>query len=452
MAPPPTDTPIRSKGSRGTVVLRSGARPAEELAAVLRPAWVDVDLDALAANHGALSRRVGEAGLVAVVKADAYGHGAVRVTRKLEKLGVAMAAVALLEEGAELRRAGVELPLLALGPASPVQMPLYRRYRIVPTISGLDQLVAWCEWTRGLPRGEWQPVHLKVDTGMSRLGVSTDQMAEALAALRAEPGLELTGLLSHFAEAENLQTPRNRRQEERFAEMLGLLTEEERGRVRIHMANSAAALHRPASRFDLVRLGLALYGLDPAATDPTMTDPAAIDPAAIDPATTDPATTDTGAGLAPVMSVKARIVSLRDLPTGARVSYGGRWRAPRPSRVAVVPLGYADGYPWRLGRGVEVLVAGGRVPVVGAVTMDMTLVDVTEVPGVAVGDEVVLLGRQGSAEVGARELAERAGTIPYEVLCRSGQRLPRRYFEGGRLTGVASALVPGGVVSGGEAP
>lgn len=441
MAPLRTETPRRGTAAPGPgaetrrsgTALRSGGDPApsraEELAAVLRPAWADVDLDALAANHRVLSRRVGEAGLVAVVKADAYGHGAVRVTRKLEKLGVAMAAVALLEEGAELRRSGVELPLLALGPASPVQMPLYRRYRITPTISGVDQMLAWREWVRGLPRGERQPVHLKVDTGMSRLGVSPEQVPEALATLRADPQLELTGLLSHFAEAEDLETPRNRRQEERFAEVLGLLTGEERGRVRIHMANSAAALHRPASRFDLVRLGLALYGLDPAATD---------DMAA------SPVPTDARAELAPVMSVKTRIVSLRDLPTGARVSYGGRWRAPRPSRVAVVPLGYADGYPWRLGRGVEALLAGGRVPVVGAVTMDMTLLDVTAVTGVAVGDEVVLLGRQGGGEVGARELAERAGTIPYEVLCRLGQRLPRRYFEGGRLTGVASALVPGG--------
>lgn len=391
---------------------------------MLRPAWADVDLDALAANHRVLSRRVGEAGLVAVVKADAYGHGAVRVTRKLEELGVAMAAVALLEEGAELRRAGIELPLLALGPASPVQMPLYRRYRITPTLSGLDQLALWREWARGLPRSERLAVHLKVDTGMSRLGVSPEQAPEALAALRADPCLELTGVLSHFAEAEDRETPRNRRQEERFAEVLALLTEEERDRVRVHLANSAAALHRPGSRFDLVRLGLSLYGLDPAATDP--------------------AAMVTGVELAPVMSVKGRIVSLRDLPAGARVSYGGRWRAPRPSRVAVVPLGYADGYAWRLGHGVEALLAGRRIPVVGAVTMDMTLLDVTEIAGVAVGDEVVLLGRQGGGEIGAGELAERAGTIPYEVLCRLGQRLPRRYFEAGKLTGVASALVPGG--------
>jgi alanine racemase len=442
MAPLRTDTrrPGRAAPGPGTETLRSGdaarsesgAAPdsvpsrAEELAAVLRPAWADVDLDALAANHRVLSRRVGEAGLVAVVKADAYGHGAVRVTRKLEALGVAMAAVALLEEGAELRRAGVELPLLALGAAAPVQMPLYRRYRITPTISGLDQLASWREWALGRPREERQPVHLKVDTGMSRLGVAIDEVPEALAALRADPRLELTGLLSHFAEAEDLETARNRRQEERFAEVLELLTETERGRVRIHMANSAAALHRPASRFDLVRLGLALYGLDPAASHP--------------------AATEAGAELAPVMSVQARIVTLRDLPAGARVSYGGRWRAPRPSRVAVVPLGYADGYPWRLTRGVEALIAGRRVPVVGAVTMDMTLLDVTAVTDVSVGDEVVLLGRQGGERIGARELAERAGTISYEVLCRLGQRLPRRYFEAGRLTGVASALVPAGGV------
>jgi len=400
-----------------------------ELADLLRPAWADVDLDALEANHLSLTRTMGNAALVAVVKADAYGHGATRVARKLEELGVAWMAVALLEEGAELRRSGVLSPILALGPAAPVQMPLYRRYDITPTVSGLDQLAHWGTWAEGLSGNERQRFHLKVDTGMSRLGLSVEEVPRALETIRAEPRLELTGLLSHFAEAEDLETSRNREQEERFTAVRALLTEAERRRVPIHLANSAAALHRPASRFHLVRLGLALYGLDPAGVGRGE---------------------GTSGGLpgdlTPVMSVRARIVSLREVPAGTRVSYGGRWRAPRPSRVAVVPLGYADGYPWRLTAGSEALVAGRRVPVAGAVTMDMTMLDVTDIEDAEAGDEVVLLGRQGEAEIGARELAERAGTIPYEVLCRLGQRLPRRYFERGRLGGVASALVREGGV------
>jgi len=414
---PETAPPEATPGAEREELRRGGQ---EELAELLRPAWADVDLDALAANYRALTRRLGATGVVAVVKADGYGHGAARVTRRLEELGAEMAAVALLEEGAALRRAGVALPLLALGPASPVQMPLYRRYRIQPTVSGLDQLAHWRRWSRGLPRGERQPLHLKVDTGMSRLGLALDEVADALATIRAEPALELVGVLSHFAEAEDLETRHNREQEERFAEVLARLSADERRRVRVHLANSAAALHRPGSRFDLVRLGLSLFGLDPAATG-------------------------LGEELAPVLSVRARIVSLRTVPAGARVSYGGRWTAPRPSRIAVVPLGYADGYPWSLTGRAEALVAGERVPVVGAVTMDMTLLDVTDIPGAAVGDEVVLLGRQegagGRGEITARELAERAGTIPYELLCRLGQRLPRRYFQDGRLEDVVSGLV-----------
>lgn len=404
---------------------RSGS---EDLASLLRPAWADVDLDALAANYRSLSATVGETRLVAVVKADAYGHGATRVARKLEHLGAAWMAVALLEEGVELRRAGVRAPVLALGAAAPVQMPFYRRYDITPTISGLDQLAGWRSWVQGLGDRQRLRFHLKVDTGMSRLGLSLEEVPRALETIRAEPRLELTGLLSHFAEAEDLETSHNREQEARFAEVrarvMEALTEDERQRLFVHMANSAAALHRPGSRFDLARLGLALYGLDPAAEDGSQ-----------------------ASGLTPVMSVRARIVSLREVPAGARVSYGGRWQAPRPSRVAVVPVGYADGYPWRLTDGTEALLAGRRVPGVGAVTMDMTMLDVTDVPGAAVGDEVVLLGRQGAARIGARELARRAGTIPYEILCRLGQRLPRRYFEDGRLAGVASTLVREGGLS-----
>ena len=225
----------------------SERRDNEELAELLRPAWADVDLDALAANYRALTRRLGATGVVAVVKADGYGHGAARVTRRLEELGAEMAAVALLEEGAALRRAGVALPLLAVGPASPVQMPLYRRYRIQPTVSGLDQLAHWRQWARGLPRGERQPFHLKVDTGMSRLGVALDEVAEALATIRAEPALDLVGVLSHFAEAEDLETSHNREQEARFAGVLPRLPADERRRVRVHLANSAAALPRPGA-------------------------------------------------------------------------------------------------------------------------------------------------------------------------------------------------------------
>lgn len=399
-------------GSTSGVPSMARPRPegeGDELARVLRPAWADVDLDALAANYRHLTASLGDAGVAAVVKADAYGHGAPEVAHRLEELGASLLAVALLEEAAELRRAGVAAPILALGPAAPAQRPYYRRYRVVPTISSLEQLEMWRAWAAELPPAERQPCHLKVETGMARLGVSVDEVPRALDVLRTEPGLELVGLLSHFAEAEDLASERNAFQEDRFLRVAGLLSEAERQRVAVHLANSAAALHRPSSRLDLVRLGLALYGLDPAAGAVQRT------------------------GLEPVMSVRASVVQVRTVAAGQAVSYGGRWTARRESRIGVVPVGYADGYPWGLTGKAEVLVGGRRLPVVGAVTMDMTLVDATDLQEggkdseLRAGTEVVLLGRQNDEEIDAWELAERAGTLPYEVLCRLGQRLPRRY-------------------------
>jgi alanine racemase len=384
-----------------------------DLAAALRPAWVDVDLEALEHNLRAVRERLGASLAMAVVKADAYGHGAVGVSRALEAAGVDWLGVALLEEGAEIRRAGVELPILVLGTARPAKIALYRRYRLTPTVSSLTELALWSGWTAG--EREAQPIHLKVDTGMGRLGVALDEVAQALALVRSHPGLHLAGLLSHFGDADDLASPRNAEQEARFAAVLALLTPEERARALVHMANSAAALHRPASRFDLARLGIGLYGLDPVP----------------------PGGTDLIPDLIPVMSVRARIVQLREVPPGTPVSYGGRTVTRRHSRIAVVPVGYADGYAWRLTGRAEALVRGRRVPIAGSVTMDMTLLDVTGA-GAELGDEVVLLGRQGGEEISAVELAGHAGTISWEILCHLGLRLPRRYVRGGRIEELVS--------------
>lgn len=386
-----------------------GSPGVEDLEAALRPAWVDVDLAALDHNLAQARSRVGESRVMAVVKADAYGHGAVGVSRALEAGGVDWLGVALLEEGAEIRRAGVEVPILVLGTARPSKIALYRRYRLTPTVSSMAELALWREWTAG--QSEAQPIHLKVNTGMGRLGVALEEVPGVLELLRGDTGLRLAGLLSHFGDADDLASPRNDLQAERFAEVLGLLTEEERGRAVIHMANSAAALHRPPSRHALVRLGIALYGLDPVG-------PGSAPGPAVD--------------LRPVMSVKARIVQVREVPAGTPVSYGGRTVTRRRSRIAVVPVGYADGYAWRLTGKAEALVRGLRVPIAGSVTMDMTLLDVTDA-GAELGDEVVLLGRQGQEEIPATELAAHAGTISWEILCHLGLRLPRRFVREGRV-------------------
>jgi alanine racemase len=386
---------------------------AHDLAAALRPAWVDVDLAALERNLGCLRRRMAGSGArtMAVVKADGYGHGAVGVSRALEAAGVDWLGVALLEEGVEIRRAGVGLPILVLGtawPAPPAKTALYRRYRLIPTVSSLAELALWRDWAAG--ESEPQPIHLKVNTGMGRLGVALDEVGQALAIVRSHSRLRLAGLLSHFAEADDLESPRNTLQEGRFAAVLALLTPAEREGALVHMANSAAGLHRAPSRFDLVRLGIAIYGLDPAAR---------------------------GSDLRPVMAVRARIVQLREVPAGTPVSYGGRTVTRRRSRIAVVPVGYADGYAWRLTGRAEALVRGRRVPVAGSVTMDMTLLDVTET-GAELGDEAVLLGRQGEEEISALELAGHAGTISWEILCHLGLRLPRRYVRSGKVEELVS--------------
>ncbi len=372
----------------------AGTAEAGDAGRTRRPAWAAIDLGALARNLRRLRERVAPAALLAVVKSDAYGHGAVAVARRLDAEGVDWFGVALAGEGSELRRAGVTAPILVMSPADPGELDLYAAERLVPTVSSAGQLAMWAERSGGGPP---QPIHLKVDTGMSRLGLAAGEVGEALAAIRRSPGLALAGLASHLAEAEDPESPATERQMRDFQALVELLSPEERAAATVHLANSAGALYRPASRHDLVRLGLALYGVDPAGRDEA---------------------------LEPVMSICARIVLLRDVAAGARAGYGGAWTAARASRLAVVPVGYGDGYPWRLSNRGEILVGGRRAPVAGRVSMDMTLVDVTGIAA-AVGDEAVLLGRQGEERVGAAELAERAGTIPWEVLCGFGLRLPR---------------------------
>jgi alanine racemase len=401
--------------------------------AVLRPAWARVDLDALAANARLLARRIAPARLAAVVKADAYGHGAVRVALALEREGAELLCVALVEEGVELRRAGVRAPILVFGTAQEAQLPVFRRHGLVPVASSLAQLALWREFAAS--GHEPQPIHLEVDTGMSRLGVPVEEAAAALDLVRRSPQLALAGLMSHFGDADLAASPRNREQEERFAAVLALLDDAERESATIHLANSAAGLHRPATRFDLVRFGLSLHGIDPGG--------GAEEGSAANGSGADGAREE----LTPVMSVATRVAEVRRVPAGRAAGYASRWVAERDSVLATVPVGYADGYAWSLHARGEALVAGRRVPVAGAISMDLTILDVTDVAaaGVAVaeGDEVVLLGRQGDEEVSAEELGRAAGTIAHEVLTRFGQRLPRVYVAGGEVESVASRFLPG---------
>ena len=377
---------------------------AEGAAHSLRRAWVEVDLAALRRNYRHLGGRVAPAKSLAVVKADAYGHGAVAVAHALEAEGgerLAGLAVATAEEAIELREAGVESQIVVLSPLPPEAAPVLQRYRLTPVISSLESFQALKAFSKGC--GWVAPLHLKFDTGMTRLGIDAREASSLFELLRASPQVRLEGVMSHLAEAETPDSESNRMQQERFAEVISLLTPAERAAMTVHLANSAGALHLPAARFDWVRLGIALYGYDSAGR--------------------------LSADLEPVLSVEAEIVQVKSIPAGTRVGYGGRWVADRPSRIGIVPVGYADGYSWRLGNRAEVLVGGQRAPVVGSVSMDLLAVDVT---GVAadVGSRATLLGRQGAERISAVELAADVGTIPYQLLCLFGLRLPRRTVEG----------------------
>ncbi len=368
-----------------------------------RPAWGEVDLEAVRANVRTLARRAAPAQLLAVVKADAYGHGAVPVAEAALAAGASWLGVALVEEGAALREAGIDEPILVLSepPAEAAETVVTRRLTpVVYTEAGIEALAkAVAEAAPEQPL----PVHLKVDTGMHRVGCRPEDAIALVDALGARPELVLEGICTHFAVADEPHRPETLTQ---LVDFRALLDRLEAHGVRppiVHAANSAAVLAFPESRFDLVRVGIALYGVAPS---PRLAE---------------------SVPLQPVLSLRAHVTYVKALPAGAGVSYGLRYTLTQPSRIVTVPVGYADGVPRNLGlHGGEVLIGGRRHPIAGAVTMDQLMVDVGDTP-VDVGDEVVLLGGQGDDQIDAAEWAERLGTIAYEIVTGIGPRVPRRY-------------------------
>lgn len=339
-----------------------------------------------------------------MVKADAYGHGAVAVSLELERLGIDGLAVARVGEVGELRRSGIRSPLLLLGgPASIEELARAVDWDATPVLTRREQVADWSAWRRRTcGSGTPLDVVVELDTGMSRYGVPLDQWPGVLREVRSAPELQLIGLMSHLAESELPKSGFTALQEQRFAGAVGSLDPGERGTVSLHLANSSGALRRVSARWDAVRVGGALYGLDLAAgADPP------------------PAS-----GLRPVMRVVAPILDLRRVQAGTGVGYRRSWRAPRDAMIALVPVGYGDGFSTGLGVG-DVLVGGVRCPIAGQVSMDSLTVDVTGVPGVMVGDECVLLGSQGDERIEVAELAARAGVAAYEVCCGFNSRLPR---------------------------
>jgi alanine racemase len=369
-----------------------------------RPAWAEVDLDAVAHNVAQLRRAVAPAAVWSVVKADGYGHGAVAVSRAALGAGAAALAVALVEEAVALRRAGVDAPLLVLSEAPPHQHDDVVRWELRPVVyspTGIDALAA-----RAGP-GRSVRVHLKVDTGMHRVGARpADAVALAEQVVDA-PGLELEGVMTHLAVADEPDDPYTDQQLDAFDDVLRGLRAAGIDPPLVHAANSAGGLAHPRARYSLVRAGIATYGIAPG-----------------------PGVRAHAAGLQSVLTLRARVSFVKRVAAGARISYGLRHQFERDATVATVPLGYADGVPRRLSSvGGEVLIGGRRRPITGVVTMDQLMVDCGD-DAVAVGDEVVLLGVQGDERVTADEWAERLGTIAYEITCGIGARVPRVHVGG----------------------
>ncbi len=371
--------------------------------------WAEVSLDNLAHNYRTLRDMLPEGcRFLGLVKANAYGHGIGQIGRKLQKLGCDMLAVACLDEAMELRRVGVTAPILCLGQTPPQFAHLLLECDVIQTISDFETGRAMSDAARAM--GKNLKVHIKLDTGMTRLGFwwqegEHDKSLEEITVLCRLPGLEIEGLFTHFADAATGEEY-TMEQFSRFQQARNAL--EERGiTFKIcHCAASGAVLNYPCTYLDMVRPGILLYGYYPDATLVKKRVPE----------------------LLPVLTLKSRISVVREVPAGTPVSYGCSVRLERDSRLAVLPIGYGDGFSRQFSNQMQVLIHRQRCPVVGRVCMDMCMVDVTDLPQVHAGDVAVIYGRGGLLEEGA----ELAGTIPYELLCNVNPRVPRVYLDSGR--------------------
>ncbi len=377
-----------------------------------RPTFATVDLGRLAGNFRALCDRVGDdVSVIPVVKADAYGHGAVAVARRLTEAGAGSFAVALAEEGIELRAGGVEAPILLLGVLAAGQIDLALRWNLTPAVferSLLDRLEE-----AGRSRGRRVAVHLKIDTGMARIGFPESEWSALVAFLSQSHGLEVAGVFTNFASADDPSDAATARQVDRLDDFLGRLSRAGLGPGIVHASNSAGILSHPAGWKRAVRPGLTIYGLHPGELV-------------------------SRAAIRPVLALETEVIQMKSVAAGQSVGYGGSWIAGRDSRVATLPAGYDDGFPRALsGRGT-VLFDAGSGKVAGRVSMDMTMVDVTDLPGIDVGSAATLIGERGGVSVTASDIAGACGTIAYEILCGIGRRVPRVYVEDGEVLGYRS--------------
>ncbi len=366
--------------------------------------YAEINLDNLVLNLRCIRERVASSAVIPVIKADAYGHGAVPVAKRLAGEGCAMFAVARFEEAMELRESGISQRILILGRLFPDEIPQAAKAGLTMSIFGEEDL-EWIEQASGRSGGVPVSVHLKLDSGMGRAGFFISKAADMFDLMAKSGACIWEGLYSHFSTSDERDKTYANLQLSRFSEVLSMLSRlPKRPRI-VHMAASGAILDLPKSYFDAVRPGILLYGHYPSK--------------------------ETSCCILPrqVMSLKTHVAHLRELPGGHPVSYGRRWTAPGPTRIAVLPIGYADGVSRRLTNNGEVLIRDRRYPIVGTVTMDHIMINVGTGP-VSVGDEVLLWGESPFGVIETLEVAERIGTIPYELTCAVSRRVPRVYIGG----------------------
>ena len=370
-----------------------------------RPTRAEISLENLAFNLNSARDFIGrEIRVMGVVKADAYGHGAVECARRLEAENIDWLAVALPEEGIELRKFGIRSPILCLGGFWSGQESLLLEHDLTPVVYRIEDAERLNEIAE--KRGVLKDVHVKIDTGMGRVGVRYDAVSEFAGQMVAFPALNIDGLMTHFASADDLnETAFTNLQIERFEKAVDIFRSFGFHPTNIDLANSPGAIVHPTSRGNMVRLGGILYGLG----DDVLPGEAA------------------KPEFRPVLSLRTQIAHLKTVPKGETLGYGRTFTTVRDSLIATIPIGYADGYSRRLSGTGRAIVNGKLVPTAGRISMDWTLLDVTDAIGVAVGDEVTMIGRSGNFEIRASELAALTGTISYEITCGIGKRVPRKY-------------------------
>jgi alanine racemase len=380
-------------------------QPTITLNGVVRPTLVEVDLDRITTNLAAIRQRTAPARVMAILKANAYGHGLATLAQHVVNLGVDTLGVAVLEEGLLLREAGIEAPILVLGGILGNQVPLFLRHNLALTASSIDKLNQINEAARQM--GVKAKVHLKIDTGMERIGVHYYSAEGFLEASLKCPHVEVEGIFSHFANADSADLTHARLQLERFQEVLRFYEQRSLPTPLRHMANSAAVLQLPESYFDLVRPGILLYGVYPSAE------------------------VQRTIAVQPALAWKSHVVYFKVVKPGHPVGYGSTWETDHMVRVVTVPVGYGDGYFRSMSNKAEVIIRGQRYPVVGRIAMDQITVNI-EWDSAYNDDEVLLVGESGEARITVEDLAEWAGTIPYEILTNINTRVPRIYKGGNK--------------------